>query len=242
MKTLRFTLYFLSTLVFFSGCSKDEEPEPAVHRGNQIGLFAEDARPITVPEAMLESNDAFAIKANSYLTISAAFSSYAYYFEVPEGATKRSQPITAANAKMAASGYTIWEWVAMDGSAIAYQYSEQGGQQVIEVFLKERDKDYIKFYEVTQSTDGKKGALKLFADLEESVMWTWEIKADDSYHLNFFSNAFKYEIISNKDLSGSIKVFEEDTLTEEIGWDEIGNGWWKLYEAGELVDSGSWTV
>lgn len=241
MKTIKYTIFLFGILFLLAACSKDEDPQPAV-KGNQVGLFAEDARPITVPEAMLESNDPYAMQANLYLTLSTVFTSYAQYFEVPEGATKRSQPITATNAKMAASGYTVWEWVAMDGSAIAYQYSEQGGQQVFEIFIREGSKDYYKWYEVKQNLDGKKGTLKLFGDQGVAMQWTWEIKADESYHLNYDTDYFKYEIISNKDLSGSIKLYEDSVLTQEMEWDKIGNGWWKEYEAGELIDSGEWTV
>ncbi len=190
---------------------------------------------------MQASEDPHAMQANIYLTLSTLFTAHSQYFEVPEGAVKRDQPIIAANAKMAASGYTVWEWE-YGGSAIAYQYSEQGGQQTFEIFLREGDKDYLKWYEVTQNKDGKKGTLKWFGDIGVAMQWTWEIKADESYHLNFITENFKYEIISYKDFSGSIKFFEDSIMTEEMGWDKIGNGWWKQYDAGVLSDSGEWTV
>lgn len=242
MKKIKYYfIYLLGIAALFSACSSDDGPEPSARPGNQVGLFADDARPITVPKAMQESEDPHALTANLYLSLSVGFSSYAQYFEVPEGATKRNQPITAANARMAANDYTVWEWGTED-FGVAYQYSEQGNQQVFEIFIREGGKGYLKWYEVTQSKDGKKGTLKFFESLGIALQWNWEIKADESYHLNYITESFKYEIISNKDLSGSIKFFEDNILTQEMGWDKIGNGWWKQYDAGELKDSGEWTV
>lgn len=241
MKKLKYIVYLLSFVVLFSSCSNDDGPGPSA-QNNKVGLFAEDARPITVPEAMQASNDEHAIMANMYIGLSTTFSSFAYLFEVPEGATKRNQPITASNARIAADGYTVYEWLGPDGSAIAYQYSEQGNQEVFEIFMREGNKDYFKWYEVTQNKDGKKGTLKWFGDTGIAMQWTWEIKADESYHVNFISEDFRYEIVSNKDLSGNIKTYSEGKLTGEISWDNIGNGWWKEYDGNNVVDEGSWDV
>lgn len=55
----------------------------------------------------------------------------------------------------------------------------------------------------------------------------------------FFSppeDGFRYEVISNKDKSGSAKQYFEGALDIEFQWDAAGNGSWKSYEEGE------WTV
>ena len=71
-----------------------------------------------------------------------------------------------------------------------------------------------------------------------------ERRDDESYYLTYqdIDEDYRYEIISNEDLSGSIKSYTEDNLDMEMEWDSAGNGSWKEYDGDSLVDEGEWTV
>lgn len=244
MNRFKQIIYLLGIAVFIYSCSKDDEPEAMVDESEdpQIGLFAnEDGTGIIqVPQAMAESTDPHAIMATAYVNISTSFSIYGAFFAVPEGATKTNQPITAANGRISGE-YTVYEWVGADGSSIAYQYSESGGQELFEIFIKEGGKDYLKFMEVVQDSDGRSGSMEWFSELGMSASWTWEFRSDESYFLVFNSEDEKYEVESNKDLSGNVKFFTNGLLRSEISWDSQGNGVWTDFdEAGLVEEEGEW--
>lgn len=239
-------IYLLGFVVFLTSCSKDEENvAPGDDFENaQVGLFAEDARKIKVPDAMQQSSDPHAMAVSSYILNATVMPSlYSSLFIMPEeGAEKRSSPITASNGRMAASDYWVYEW-GTDTASITYQFHDEGTQQYFELFIKD-SKGYFKWMEIVQNADGKQGTMKWFDDTGESLLWTWEIRADESYFFTFHSieDDYRYEIISNKDLSGSIKSYTEDNLDMEMEWDSVGNGSWKEYDGGSLVDEGTWVI
>lgn len=246
MKSQNLLLYIFGFLFILSSCSNDDSQEPMIEEEDepQIGIFGtEDGLiPVQVPQAMAESSDPHAIMATAYVNISTSFSIYGAFFEVPEGATPSSQPITASNGRIAGD-YKTYEWIGTDGSAIAYQFSEQGGQELFEIFIREGGKGYLKFMEVLQDKGGKSGTMKWFSELGMSAIWTWEILQDESYYLVFTSEDSKYEVKSNKDQSGNVKFYNENVLISEISWDSKGNGIWKDYdESGALEEEGEWEV
>lgn len=246
MKSLHFLFFLFGFLFILSSCSKDDSQEPAIEEDEvpQIGIFGtEDGLlPIQVPQAMAESTDPHAIMATAYVNLSTSFSIYGAFFEIPEGATSTNRPITAANGRIAAD-YRTYEWVGTDGSAIAYQFSEQGNQQLFEIFIKEGGKGYLKMMEVVQDKGGKSGTMKWFSEVGMSATWTWEILQDESYFLVFSSDDSRYEVKSNKDLSGTVKFYDESQLVSEISWDSKGNGAWTDYDdAGQIEDAGEWAV
>lgn len=236
-------------IALFSSCSKDNDEQVAPENNlqdAQVGLFGEDAREIMVPEAMQQSADPHATAVNAYILNATMMPSlYSTLFVMPEeGVEKRSAPITASNARVAASDYWVYEW-GTDTTSIAYQFYEEGDQQFFEMFMRTESKGYLKWMEIVQSKDGKEGVMKMFDDAGESMVWTWEVRADESYYFTYRSNNeddYRYEIISNKDLSGSIKSYSAGNLDMEMNWDSAGNGSWKEYEDGSLVDEGFWEV
>lgn len=247
MNRFKTLIYLLGFVVLFSACSNDDE-EVAPEKDwedVQVGLFSEEGQQIMVPEAMQQSSDPHVAAVNTYILNATLLPSmYSTLFIMPEeGAVKRSSPITASNARMAASDYWVYEW-GTDTASIAYQFYEEGGQQFFELFLNTADKGYFKWMEIVQSKDGKEGTMKWFDDAGESMVWTWEVRDDESYYLTYhdIDEDYRYEIISNKDLSGSIKSYTEDNLDMEMEWDSAGNGSWKEYDGDSLVDEGEWTV
>ena len=246
MKSFNLLFFVLGFLFILSSCSDDDSQDPKVEEQDapQIGIFGtEDGLPpVRVPQAMAESSDPHAIMATAYVSISTSFSIYSVFFEVPEGAKSSGQPITAANGRVSAD-YKTYEWTGADGSAIAYQFSEQGGKQLFEIFIKEGGKGYLKMMEVLQDKDGKSGSMKWFSELGMSALWTWKIMPDESYHLVFSSDDSRYEVNSNKDLSGTVKFYDGNALVSEISWDSKGNGVWTDYnDEGEIEDQGDWEV
>lgn len=246
MKPFNLLFFVLGFLFILSSCSKDDSQEPMLEEEAepQIGIFgSEDGEiPIRVPEAMAASTDPHAIMATAYVNLSTSFSIYGAFFEIPEGIAPSSQPITAANGRISAD-YKTYEWIGADGSAVAYQFSEQGGKQLFEIFIKEGGKGYLKMMEVLQDKDGKSGTMKWFSELGMAAIWTWEFMQDESYFLVFSSEDAKYEVTSNKDLSGIVKFYSDNALVSEISWDSEGNGIWKDYdESGNIEDSGAWEI
>lgn len=238
MKKLKYILYLLSFVVLFSSCSNDDGPTPPKYNGNKVGLFAENIRPITAPENMKNSDDPKAGEAVDILEDANEFRDLDGFFEVPEGATKRNGPVTPANARIASATYTVYEWTYGYGTKVIWQHADQGDHETFEIFIGSEEDEFIKMYEVIQNKDGKKGSLNYFGFME----WKWEIKDNESYHidLNYFAGLYSYKIVSNKDLSGSIKVYSNDLLTQEYEWTKDGRGWWKQYSEGEEVDSKTW--
>lgn len=239
MKKLKYIICLLSFVVLFSSCSNDDGPGPSA-QSNKVGLFSENIRPITAPEKMKNSDDPKASEAVGILENANEFTDLENAFEIPEEAVKRDQPVAATNARISSNGYTIYEWrYGEEGNMISmiWQYSEPGNQELYEVFMGVNDEDYILLYEVLQNKDGKKGSLNWFGVMK----WNWEIKDNESYHIDFnYVDFISYKIISNKDLSGSIKVYSNDALIQEYEWNKNGNGSWKKYSEGEEVDSGTW--
>lgn len=245
MKTIRSFACLMAFILLISACSNDEE-EPAIEEvpDHQIGLFLNEdgTSVIQVPQAMLQSSDPRAAMAASYVNLSTSFSLYSLFFQIPNGAKKSSQAITAPNGRTAA-GVTVYEWSGPDGSSIAYQWSEKGGQDYFEIFIKEAGLPYLKFMDVLQKKDGSSGLMKLFSEDGPELFWTWEKLANESYLLVFSTEDTRFEVLSNKDKSGTLKFFSDGALQSETTWDSLGNGSWKDYnEDGSLREQGNWTV
>lgn len=240
MKKIKY--YFICLLgvaALSSSCSSDDGPTPQAHNANQVGLFADDIRPIAPPERMKESDDPQAIEAVGILEDANEFRDLDTLFEVPEGATKRNGPVTALNARIA-NNYTVYEWDYGYGTKLIWQYNDQGDHETFEVFVGSEEDGFVKMYEVIQNKDGKSGSLDWFGVMR----WGWEILANESYHIDFdyFGGLYSYKIISNKDLSGSIKAYSNDSPISEYSWDASGSGSWKKYnvESGEVTGEGHW--
>lgn len=250
MNRFKTLIYLLGLIVLFSACSKDDEgvtPKDELENV-QIGLFGEDAREIAVPEAMQQSEDPYAMTAQAYILQATLMPSlYGSMFLMPsEYVEKRSSPIiSSTNARIAANDYWVYEW-GTDTASIAYQFYEEGNQQFFELFINTGGKGYFKWMEIVQNKDGKKGTMRWFDDesSENSLIWTWETRADESYLFTFrsYEDDYRYEIVSNKDLSGSIKSYEGSNLEMQIEWNSDGNGFWQEYEGGDLVDQGEWAA
>lgn len=245
MKLFNLILFAFGFSFILGSCSNDDTQEPLIEEKYepQIGLFGiNDGSPsVELPQAMVESSDPHAIMATAYVNISTSFSIYGAFFDIPDGATASNDPITAKNGRVS-NDYIVYEWIGADGSAIAYQFSQQGDKELFEIFLKEGSKGYLKFIEILQNKGGKAGTMKWFSELGMSATWTWEIIEEESY-LIFSSDDSKYEVKSNKDLSGSVKFYTSNSLVSEISWDREGNGIWKDFdESGEIVEEGEWEV
>ena len=241
MTRLKSIFYLVGISILLISCSEDEPaPDANELEGLQVGIFENEN--ITVPNAMAASSDPYAGMASNFVNVSTTFNAYGAFFEVPAGATKRDQPVTAVNGRIAAIDYKVYEWSGQDGYVVAYQYSVQDEQEVFEIFLKESGSDYFKILEARQNNDGKRGTMTWYGQDGETAVWTWEIDDDGNYFLTFSSEGAKYEVISNNDRSGSVKYYTNGILETEIHWDSAGNGSWKEYDGTTVTNEGEWTV
>ncbi len=252
MKRLKFPVFLLAMLFSVAACTEDEvTPDGGANSDDDIktrlSLFERELL-VGTPAAMESSEDLYAVMAVGYVNSINTFNEFDAFFYPPEGAKKTNSPIRASNARIAAS-YTVYEW-SYQGESVAYQFSEQSGKNVFEIFIKEQgQKDYLRFYYAEEAADGKTGTFKVF-DIEgedpsvAALIWTWEILENDSFKFIFSSTEgeFRYEVISNKDKSGNIKQYYGNELGTEIFWDAAGNGNWKSYQEGEEPEEGEWTV
>lgn len=242
-----FFLLLLSASLLFSCSGEENDPKPETSETINPGLF-ENELEVSTPAAMVSSDDPYAKMATAYLSTVNSFTSYGSAFNPPEEAQRTSTPISAANARMAAD-YLVYEWT-FNGQAIAYQYSEQNGKHIFEVFFKESGKKYSRYYYAEEGTDGKSGMFQIFnvtgEDPTEIVAsWEWEVLANESVKFTYdlANGSLHYEAVANKDQSGSLLITTEGANYMNFEWNSSGNGSWEQYdENGQVVQSGVWTV
>ncbi|MEN7549095.1 hypothetical protein AAG747_14325 [Rapidithrix thailandica] len=255
MQKLKFFVYALFiTPLLLTSCSKDDDdPQPAKLEDVKFAL-KEDFEEITAPQNLQKSEDPNAQQVLGYIQQANSFKSYMNFFTIPEGAEKSNTPINAAGGRVTSGEYLVYKW-SYDGLTIAYQVSQQGNEYVFEAFINdgEGSSTLVKYIEARQSTDGKKGSMKVFDfyDLDDNgklddvtANYIWEHRDNGSIYFKFdFGNdALVYELEVNADASGKVQYYIEGELYYFVEWDAQGNGSWKYYSEGKVVESDSWTV
>ncbi|ELR73913.1 hypothetical protein C900_00077 [Fulvivirga imtechensis AK7] len=227
----------------------DDDVSPADELAQAKLSLTEDATPIEVPSAMMESTDEKAQLATSYISAANGISQYLANFQPPAGATKSSTPITASNGRMAQTQeeYLIYTWSDTE-ITVAYQISQTTDNYVFEIFFKYKDEaEFVKFIHAEESKTQRKGFMDIYdiyggTGNEVVFSYAWEEKADGTFHFDFESadGGFVMKLVVNPDKSGSLKYYLSGELYYDINWDAAGNGTWTWYS--DPVESGSWTV
>jgi hypothetical protein len=242
MTITRFILLFVALIIV--ACSSEEEAKPSKAKFS----FSAENPILTVPSKMQSSQNEHAQMASMYVQLANGMTSYVGYLEPPQGAKKSSQPIVAENARVASiqATYEVYEWDYNDIS-IAYQWSEQSGFYVFEVFFKEAGSGYRKYLVAKEKKDKSVGSMDYYdltsTNTQPVIQWKW-VRVGDVITLEYFTDTFKLIIVSNtKTNEGEVTYFIDGTLLYEYQWDKAGNGSYTLYDfEGNVTDEGEWTV
>jgi hypothetical protein len=202
---------------------------------------------IEAPAAMQSSENSYAQMANSWVQVANGMTQYLSYLELPEGAAKSTNRITASNARVKETGdVLVYTWTdEQSGYSVAYQVSEESDRFVWEIFLKESGSDWIKFFHAEEKKDRSEGFMKIYDAYGDDpsvviVMYEWS-RSGDLLTLTLSTDTDKIIItVNEKTGAGSVVSIENGVKTYEMTWDAQGNGSWTYYEGGQVSDSGTW--
>lgn len=239
-----FVLFCLALVAV--SCGDKDDPEPSLEEV-ELAVFSEETK-VAIPEGLKNSSSSEAQAVSSMIeSMTSSIGAYSSLFTIPDGATKLSSPIEAANGRMAANSVT-YEWSYQDG-AVAYQITELSDSYFFEIFFKEAGGPYYKWFEGTQAKDGKSGSfvmLDFTVDTRVEILtYEYEIRNDGSiygeYNYPSWGYSFIFEVMA--DGSGYIKSYDNDVIQVEYIWSADGSGNWTYYdESGAVSSTGSWTA
>lgn len=246
-------LLLLAVALFAFSCSGDDE-KPSLDK--QALSFLEDDQVITVPPALLASDDDQAQLAASWITMANAMSSYLHYFEMPAGAQKSEAKITASNGRVKDAGdHVTYVWTdEQSGQSVAYQVSEESDRYVFEIFLKlDAAAEFLKYFHAEEKKDRSEGFMKIYdifgiSGDDTSVVWLeydWS-RAGNIFNLTMKDHTDNYRIefaIDRNTNAGSVVFYGGGVKGYELIWDGAGNGTWAYFnDEGTVVESGAWTA
>lgn len=241
------------TLFIFS-CSEDEVSNDQNLEEASLSLSQKD-KVVDVPSGLETSDNIYAAQVNTWVQMANSIQNgYLGYFEVPDGATKSSEPIVAANsrANLTTGEYLVYKWTDPgSGYGLAYQVSQEADKYIFQIFFKfSDDPNWYKYIEAEEQKDESSGSFKIYGALGQSSSsvylkyeWTYN---DGMFNFNIYNNTSSFEIdmvVNEETGAGEVKYYSSGQLDSFMSWDAKGNGSWKIYDdAGDLDDQGSWTV
>ena len=245
-------MFIFGFSLIVGACSKEDdgdiEPQTENLEEVTLSLAAEgEADAIEVPEAMSSSEDTYAQMAVGYITMVNQIGSYFTFFKPPAGAEKSNQPITASNARTAASQkeYLVYTW-SSQGYTVAYQLSDEGDKYVWEIFWKQGEGDFQKYVYAEESKTKKQGMMKIYDIFTggggELYLFSWDKQDNGALSItgSFPSENFYYTVSVNPDASGSVEYVVNDERVYMMTWTGEGDGTWAYYEDGEISLEGTW--
>lgn len=225
--------YFLFTVVLFilafTGCEKDKEEKAQMA---QMKL-EENLSKLGIPDAIKNSSNSYAQQVVGYYDQAMSIGDYTDWFDLPDDATHDGD-----NYYWTYGGFSLWE-----------VYDENSSGYTREIYIKTNETSKLKYLVSEESKDGKTGTLEIYNYLSEkdellyTYDWTFDSKGNLTLSYNWTDESFKYDIVSNVDLSGSVKYYSEGKLLYEFLWNTDGSGSYKWFdEDGSVIDNDSWTV
>jgi hypothetical protein len=247
---MKITLKILSLIMVMGvavSCSKDDE-DPAPNLENVSVSLKGQAEVVTVPSAMLTSEDPNAQMAASYVEMANSIGENLAMFTPPSGATKSTTAITAVNGRTKEGAVLVYTWTDPNYGTMAYQIKDAGTKYTFELFLKpDGETDWYLYVSAEEQKDGSAGSMKLhdfFSGTGEVLMqWNWSRSGDD-FTMEVLSNwgdPFRVVLeINTVTKAGSVEYYFDSELSYSMTWDAQGNGTWEYYAEGEVVESGTW--
>lgn len=130
-------LFMGALLSIAFACSDDDDNGPTSLESAKLSFQNADNR-ISPPAGLRSSENEYAQMALGYIEMANSIGVYAEFMNVPNGATKTSTPITAANGRVSSTQteYLVYIWSDEGYGSVAYQLSEQNDSYVFELFFK----------------------------------------------------------------------------------------------------------
>jgi hypothetical protein len=233
MFRLNYLFVLLMALVVMSACSKEEDnngPEgyvkPAIVGSTKI---------VEVPSAIQNSQDPHLAYANSMMTMVNGYSSLTQIFaNVPAGAELVSTKSTGKTWTWTSGSTTLW--IEFTESLESYHWVLY--MQDPQMFLEQ-----TKIVEVTQSTLGTSGQIKIFYGYDTAIVtYSWVMDGNDLYAEILINSEGEYVLFDMdvyEDQSGVFNIYEGSTISNlhlfHCEWNASGHGsWWA--DAGDDPD------
>jgi hypothetical protein len=246
--TILFSAIVLGMAMFFGACSKDDDdnsnPAPPPEEVPEYG-----GQTVTIPDAMMQSQDPGAQQAVAYIDMANGFVEMAGSFGNPP---EKSSSFKSTNGD---GPPWVYNWEVNDETGnytVTLTINETGdGTEwdiVVNGVMDGITLDNFTIMHGEQSDDGKNGSFTVY-DWEnqggEIFEITWNTDDDGNYfiHINI-PESVKIDVVANADGSGSVAFYQWNETDFELMfkavWDAEGSGEWWQYEGGELIDHGTW--
>lgn len=242
-------LSLLIIIAIAGSCSKDDEPEPKLE--DAALSFAQNSPVVEVPQAMLTNDDTYAQMASGWISMANGMTANLALFTPPAGAQKSTTLITPANGRVTAETGVVYTWSDPQYGSVAYQIRDQSDKYVFELFYKAiDDTDWYRYLYAQEMKDRSSGYMVLYdawgysGDTRgaELLRWEWTRKGDQlTMKVSDTEGLIEVVLVVNtKTKAGSVVYYESSSKLFEMQWDAQGKGSWKSYDAGQLVDEGTW--
>lgn len=223
-------LFSLGLLLITSCAKKNDDPQPE-NTEPFSSVLTEREEVIQIPEAFANNNtNQYAVETRSYIgSTNAFFGFYRGFLAIPQNTN--------------ANGNGIWTWQGFDGSEITYTSTLTNGVYQVTMKVKEANGEVYTIFEATERQDGTSGKITWFDPEESGVI---ELVMDWKYENGLFTSTIESDgqrIVSesNDNLSGTIKVYENNVLIFTANWQSTGAGECVSYNNdGTQNDAGSW--
>ncbi len=240
MRSLKSALILALVALFAFSCSdKNNNPTENLEQPpEQVS-----AEPITLPQAMQQSHDPHAQMVNNYVQMINMFQQFTNSL-VPRN---RVGKITGNTESLGGPPW-VYTWNA-DSLNFKLVITIENDQyhwklSITGTSYGHNFADFV-YLEAWQSTDGKSGKLIVhdFEEGNDTIQWTWNIDANGTETITYTDSmsGTKMEAVQKSDLSGTLKIWQNNVLTFQASWTGAGSGTWITYdENGNQTGSGSW--
>lgn len=231
----KYYLLIVAVLVLsLNSCKKDIEDTKEAAKMKLI----ERLDKLDVPEVMRNSSNENALKAVDCVDQIKDLGQYFTWFDMPEDAVReKSAAVSGGDTYFwTYGGFSIWEIYDETSSKYTWQIDVDFGSGRVKYISSEEEKD------------GSYGIMTVY-DMTEAAntMYTYEWSFDKSENATVTwkaaEEAFKYEIKSNSDFSGSSHYWMGSILFEKFVWNSDGSGSYNYYgfDGAESM-SGTWST
>jgi hypothetical protein len=237
----------LAVVGALAGCSDNNNPAGPGDGGNGDQPPEFTLQQVSVPDAMRQSNDPYAIVTVSYVGLANSFSSWFGYFTPPSSA-KIARPTGTQDGPPWVYTYS------QGGVSVTLTIDEEGDHYTWDVVANGNDGEttYDNFHYLhgERAMDESNGSIVLNdpESLSTAAEWEWSLSSSNVY--SFLMTAYdvtedlQIDLVANPDQSGQLeyRTGTNNEYVPEFGsqWQSSGAGTWQEYSDGEVVDSGSW--
>ncbi|HAS42300.1 MAG TPA: hypothetical protein DCS93_17615 [Microscillaceae bacterium] len=221
-------LLSLGLLLITSCAKKSDDPQPENNEPFSSALI-ERQQVVQIPTAFANNNtNRFAVETRGYINATnAVFTAYSGFLAIPANSTS--------------NGNGSWTWTDFQGNQITYTSTLANGQYSVTMDAKFSDGTAYRVYEATERQDGTLGKITWFdTDGTAALVMDWKYE-NGLFTSTIVSDGQRFVSESNDNLSGTIKVYDNDVLIFTGTWQSTGAGECVSYNSdGTQNETGSW--